>query len=126
MDEKTKKGIDKTVEIRYNNGRARRGVAQFGRVLGLGPRCRRFKSCRLDQKNLVKLLTMDQKPAIINRLSPQYAGVAQLGEHLPCTQRVRSSILLISTTRSREGVVRVTSEQTKKHGRIAQVVRAHA
>ena len=37
-------------------------------------------------------------------------GVAQLGEHLPCTQRVRSSILLIST----------------KHGRIAQVVRAHA
>ena len=50
MDEKTKKGIDKTVEIRYNNGRARRGVAQFGRVLGLGPRCRRFKSCHLDQK----------------------------------------------------------------------------
>ena len=26
-------------------------------------------------------------------------GVAQLGEHLPCTQGVRSSILLISTTR---------------------------
>ncbi len=26
-----------------------RGVAQFGRVLGLGPRCRRFESCRLDQ-----------------------------------------------------------------------------
>ena len=26
-----------------------RGVAQFGRVLGLGPRCRRFKSCHLDQ-----------------------------------------------------------------------------
>lgn len=25
-------------------------VAQFGRVLGLGPRCRRFKSCHLDQK----------------------------------------------------------------------------
>ena len=24
-------------------------------------------------------------------------GVAQLGEHLPCTQGVRSSILLIST-----------------------------
>ena len=29
---------------------AYRGVAQFGRVLGLGPRCRRFKSCHLDQK----------------------------------------------------------------------------
>ena len=38
-------------------------------------------------------------------------GVAQLGEHLPCTQGVRSSILLISTT---------------GNGRIAQVVRAHA
>ena len=25
-----------------------RGVTQFGRVLGLGPRCRRFKSCHLD------------------------------------------------------------------------------
>ena len=27
----------------------------------------------------------------------QNGGVAQLGEHLPCTQGVRSSILLIST-----------------------------
>lgn len=25
-----------------------RGVAQFGRARGLGPRCRRFKSCRPD------------------------------------------------------------------------------
>ena len=99
MDEKTKKGIDKTVEIRYNNGRARRGVAQFGRVLGLGPRCRRFKSCRLDQKNLVKLLTMDQKPAIINRLSPQYAGVAQLVEQLICNQQVGGSSPSTSSTK---------------------------
>ena len=30
-------------------------------------------------------------------LSPVNGGVAQLGEHLPCTQGVRSSILLIST-----------------------------
>ena len=29
-------------------------------------------------------------------------GVAQLGEHLPCTQGVRSSSLLISTTGGRE------------------------
>ena len=28
----------------------------------------------------------------------QLGGVAQLGEHLPCTQGVRSSNLLISTT----------------------------
>ena len=27
----------------------------------------------------------------------KYGGVAQLGEHLPCKQGVRSSILLIST-----------------------------
>ena len=26
-----------------------------------------------------------------------YGGVAQLGEHLPCKQGVRSSILLVST-----------------------------
>ncbi len=32
---------------------------------------------------------------------PAYGGVAQLGEHLPCTQGVRSSILLISTTAGR-------------------------
>ena len=30
-----------------------RGVAQFGRVLGLGPRCRRFESCHLDQIKFV-------------------------------------------------------------------------
>ena len=31
--------------------------------------------------------------------SISYGGVAQLGEHLPCKQGVRSSILLISTSR---------------------------
>lgn len=69
MDEKTKKGIDKTVEIRYNNGRARRGVAQFGRVLGLGPRCRRFESCHLDQEKR-QVLTCRQitdKPTFTNK-----------------------------------------------------------
>ena len=30
-----------------------------------------------------------------------YGGVAQLGEHLPCKQGVRSSILLISTKGSK-------------------------
>ena len=39
-----------------------------------------------------------------------YGGVAQLGEHLPCKQGVRSSNLLISTI----------------YGPIAQLVRAHA
>ena len=34
-------------------------------------------------------------------LALEDGGVAQLGEHLPCTQGVRSSILLISTTRGK-------------------------
>ena len=51
-------------------------------------------------------------------------GVAQLGEHLPCKQGVRSSILLISTI-GRNG--RNTAEGSDpEDGRIAQVVRAHA
>ncbi len=43
-------------------------------------------------------------------------GVAQMGEHLPCKQGVRSSILLIST--NRQGAI--------LNGLIAQAVRAHA
>ena len=35
--------------------------------------------------------------AILPAVSQYYGGVAQLGEHLPCKQGVRSSILLIST-----------------------------
>ena len=46
-----------------------------------------------------------------------YGGVAQLGEHLPCKQGVRSSILLISTKGGHYGHL---------NGLIAQVVRAHA
>ena len=34
-----------------------RGVAQSGRALGLGPRCRRFESCHLDWKSRDTLLT---------------------------------------------------------------------
>ena len=44
------------------------------------------------------------------RATIKYGGIAQLGEHLPCTQGVRSSNLLTSTI----------------CGSIAQVVRAHA
>ena len=33
-----------------------------------------------------------------NPAKKEYGGVAQLGEHLPCKQGVRSSTLLISTT----------------------------
>ena len=37
-----------------------------------------------------------EEAAILETL---HGGVAHLGEHLPCTQGVRSSILLISTSR---------------------------
>ncbi len=51
-------------------------------------------------------------------------GVAQLGEHLPCTQGVRSSNLLISTKWEKQ---RMKELQTcERDGLIAQQVRAHA
>ena len=34
---------------------------------------------------------------VLTQYQIKYGGVAQLGEHLPCKQGVRSSILLIST-----------------------------
>lgn len=54
-----------------------REVAQFGRAFGLGPKGRRFKSCLPDHYN--------------------NGPLAQLGEHLPCTQGVDGSIPLGST-----------------------------
>ena len=61
--------------------------------------------------NFEGLFCLQQYVARVEKPRPfEDGGVAQLGEHLFCTQGVRSSILLIST----------------KDGRIAQVVRAHA
>ena len=48
----------------------------------------------------------------LGQVSHNDGGVAQLGEHLPCKQGVRSSILLVSTI--------------YRYGPIAQLVRAHA
>ena len=48
-----------------------------------------------------------------NWVRTQYGGIAQLGEHLPCKQGVKSSNLFIST-------------RTCHYGLIAQVVRARA
>ena len=53
-------------------------------------------------------------------------GVAQLGEHLPCTQGVRSSNLLISTTGGRMRKEADAEALRRPNGLIAQVVRAHA
>ena len=45
-----------------------------------------------------RLCTFKRGKEKISILMPcSYGGVAQLGEHLPCKQGVRSSILLIST-----------------------------
>ena len=46
-------------------------------------------------QNVEKRRNNSEVPASIERL--KYGGVAQLGEHLPCKQGVRSSILLVST-----------------------------
>ena len=46
-----------------------------------------------------RLCTFKRGKEKISILMPcSYGGVAQLGEHLPCKQGVRSSILLISTS----------------------------
>ena len=42
-----------------------------------------------------------------------HGGVAQLGEHLPCKQGVRSSILLISTTVGMRGDGRTTPPERR-------------
>ena len=67
MLQNVRKPLDKNDAFWYNIKAVRqglaeeliRGVAQFGRVLALGARCRRFESCRLDQtfsKKLKKVL----------------------------------------------------------------------
>ena len=50
---------------------------------------------RLDIRDIRKIT----KDLILvnNEVSTKFGGVAQLGEHLPCKQGVRSSILLVST-----------------------------
>ena len=57
-----------------------------------------------------------------------YGGVAQLGEHLPCKQGVKSSNLFISTTQ--RGSVKKDghpkARDTDKDGLIAQQARARA
>jgi hypothetical protein len=56
----------------------KREVAQLGSAPGLGPGGRRFESCLPDHLNIL-------------------GAIAQLGEHLPCTQGVSGSIPLGST-----------------------------
>ena len=72
-----------------------------------------------------RLCTFKRGKEKISILMPcSYGGVAQLGEHLPCKQGVRSSILLISTKGRRK--TKTTTGRRKSNGLVAQVVRAHA
>ena len=77
---------------------------------------------RLDIRDIRKIT----KDLILvnNEVSTKFGGVAQLGEHLPCKQGVRSSILLISTKGRRK--TETTTVRRKSNGLVAQVVRAHA
>ena len=52
------------------------------------------ESCRKGMKNSKERVNLHSQ---LYNLHSEYGGVAQLGEHLPCKQGVRSSILLIST-----------------------------
>ena len=65
-----------------------REIAQLGSALDLGSRGRRFESCFPD--HFIKL-----SQDIVNPIT--YGAVAHLGEHLICTQKVASSILVSST-----------------------------
>ena len=51
-------------------------------------------------------------------LETRHGGVAQLGEHLPCTQGVRSSILLISTSRLKGD----RTERVKQRERLEKIL----
>ena len=60
-----------------------------------------------------RLCTFKRGKEKISILMPcSYGGVAQLGEHLPCKQGVRSSILLISTKGRRKTKKRRPSPKT--------------
>ena len=65
---------------------------------------------RLDIRDIRKIT----KDLILvnNEVSTKFGGVAQLGEHLPCKQGVRSSILLISTKGRRKTKERRPSPKT--------------
>ncbi len=63
--------------------------------------------------SVLKVSAEDSQKESIKEIKESVGGVAQLGEHLPCKQGVRSSNLLIST-------------RVREKGRIAQAVRAHA
>ena len=58
-------------------------------------------------------------------LALEDGGVAQLGEHLPCTQGVRSSILLISTSseplRALPPIESILKEVSKRNGGLKKI-----
>ena len=59
----------------------------------------------------------------VQKQNPGNGGVAQLGEHLPCKQGVKSSNLFISTS---IGICKGQEKARTTHGLIAQQARARA
>ena len=53
--------------------------------------------CSSDEEETAQAVRVYGK-LFMTKYQLKFGGVAQLGEHLPCKQGVRSSILLISTT----------------------------
>ena len=64
----------------------------------------RYTEMCKDSKDIEELILFNfegLQPSEKDKRIDPYGGVAQLGEHLPCKQGVRSSILLISTKGSK-------------------------
>ncbi len=74
-----------------NSGQVRVRVCKVKKLLF------NFEGSERKLQKLEKLMESNGNPKSLKN-----GGVAQLGEHLPCTQGVRSSILLISTSKSRD------------------------
>ena len=76
-----------------------------------------------DESSIESSLFNFQSP--MKKKDPLYGGVAQLGEHLPCKQGVKSSNLFIST-RLREEEARAFEELNKKRRSGADTGLAHS
>ena len=70
---------------------------------------RRRKRRRVSSEKIITTKARDVRSACCSIFfarfgSPEYGGVAQLGEHLPCKQGVKGSIPFISTNDGNEGI----------------------
>ena len=74
-------------------------------ILDFASKFNRIKFAQDEEKRRSQYLVYGEEA--LTQYKTNFGGVAQLGEHLPCKQGVRSSILLISTTHSKNAVEKV-------------------